>query len=117
MRPRHVIFIDLHVPYGEPCPETEAVRCTRNTTIISGLAHQKFYAIRRVIADTFGPWPVIRINAKEHVVDPSVPTHLDYIPRDAVEITGDLLEDILHDSSGDHTWAGRHIQRVAALFP
>lgn len=118
MKPgRHIVFVQLDIPYGTPCPLSEAVRCERNTTIIAGLAHQKFYAIARAIAGTFGPWAVVRINGGEHVIDGSVPTGVDRIPRDAVEITGDLFEDILHDSSGDHTWGGRHLKRVAALLP
>jgi hypothetical protein len=116
MKHGHIqVYIDLDVPYGAPTPANEVVPCTRNTTILPGLAHQKFYVISRRIVDTLSYWPIVIINGKRRLIDGSVPTHLERIPRDALEITGELAEDILHNHDGHHAWACCFHERVFRL--
>jgi hypothetical protein len=115
MKPGHMlVFIDLDYAGTSP-PQSELVPCTRDM-IVQGLAHQKFYVIVRALRNTFGPWPVVMINGEECVIDGSVPTHLNRIPRDAVEITGELMELILHNKDGHHAWACCYVSEVTALL-
>lgn len=100
---RFLVFLDLKYEGASP-PPSELVPCTRDM-IVQGLGHQKFYVIQRALHNTFGPWGVVMINGDEYIVEGSVPTHVDRIPRDAVEITGDLMERILHNQDGHHAWA------------
>lgn len=95
-------------------PDTELVPCPRDM-IVQGLAHQKFYVIVRSCTKLFGPWPVVTINGEERVIDASVPTHCRTLPRDALEIKGDLFERILHNQDGSHSWFGRHLPEVSTL--
>jgi hypothetical protein len=105
-----LVFVDLAYDGPHP-PRSELVACPRDM-IVKGLAHQKFYAIVRNILGTIGPRGVVQINGVQRVIDGSVPTHVDRIPRDAVEITGDLFENILHSQDGYHNWAGRYEAEV-----
>jgi hypothetical protein len=69
----------------------------------------------------WGHFVVASINASKHVIDGSLPTELDSIPRDAKPVPADLVERIWHDQSGSHVFGdlsdpgGRLKQAVSSL--
>jgi hypothetical protein len=54
---------------------------------VCGEAHEVLYAVRRVLADQMGHFPVFRFNGEMHPVDGTLPHTLRYVPRDAVKLT------------------------------
>lgn len=116
MKPGHMlVFIDKAIQYGKPLVREDVFPCTRDM-IVRGLSHQRFYVIDRAIREFVGPWPVAMINGEKRLIDGSVPTHLDRIPRDAVEITGELAESILHNQDGHHAWACCFVPQIEQLL-
>jgi hypothetical protein len=108
-----LLFVDLckDCPFPHP-PNNHIVPCARGE---QAYGHYRFWVIQRRPAGQMGHFMVFRINGEEHVIDASVPTHLDRLPRDAVEITGDLYENILHATTGSHVWGDPYLQEVAKI--
>lgn len=107
-----ILFIDTWqagVPRDKdvvPCELTEP----------SEFPHARFWAIQRAPRGQFGQFMCFSINNEIHVIDASVPTHVGKLPRDAVEITGELREKILHCKCGSHTWGCLYLREVKAIL-
>lgn len=60
-----------------------------------GKVHDQVWTIRRVLADTMGPWGIFRINGKYSTLG-SITTNVDRLPRDAVKLDPTLLAHFWH---------------------
>lgn len=62
-----------------------------------GAAHDALWTVRRVVADTMGPWNVYRVHGSGHMLPGGgLPMTLDRVPRDAVRLSPDAMAAFWH---------------------
>ena len=104
------IFIDRKEPR-----ENEALACLAETPTPGIRKHDRLWVIWRAPHSQFGHFMCFKINAEVHVIDASVPTHLDKIPNGAVEVPQPLAEKIWHCQCGSHIFGCCYFTEVAKL--
>ena len=67
-------------------------------------SHERVWVIQRVLADTFGHFPVFNINGEKVPVDGSLPHKVATLPRDAQLVSPELTHAFWVDPSGSHTF-------------
>lgn len=69
------------------------------TCPVCGREHEKLWFIQRKVLELFGHFPVVRINGKKMVIDPTLPTLVDKLPRDAQELDNDEAAKLWHSTN------------------
>lgn len=101
-----------HYPYSELAielmKESHAIPFDQTAQGICpqcGKPHDRLWIVRRALADTFGHFPVYRLNGAEHVIDSSLPHTIDKLPRDAVAVPPSIAAQVWHATSASHGFA------------
>jgi hypothetical protein len=100
------VFDDIHAAYSADTPAAEP--CTR-----CGRTHDALWTIRRVARDSGLYWPFVQINGKRVLLDASLPTTVDRLPRDARPVDAETAARLWHDDNESHTFGGPNV--AAAL--
>lgn len=66
--------------------------------------HERLWIINRVLADTFGHFPVFNINGEKVPVDGSLPHKVVVLPRDATVVSPEKAHAFWTDESGSHVF-------------
>lgn len=74
--------------------------------------HAQLWVIQRVLADTFGHFPVFRINGERRVIDVSLPTNLVRIPRDARKLSPIETHNVWMDDNESHVFGGPNVAKA-----
>lgn len=115
-----LIFVDTR-QVGDPTSK-DAVACelerlaTEQFSALPEFPHSRFWVIERLNGKQLGHFMCFSINGESHCIDASVPTHLDRLPGDAVEVTGELREKILHCNCGSHVWGCCYFEEVKQII-
>jgi hypothetical protein len=64
-----------------------------------GRPHPALWTVRRALADTCGHFPVFRLNGMERVIDPTLPTEVSALPRDAAPVLPDDAARLWHSTA------------------
>jgi len=108
-----ILFVEERLPFGYT-----NVPCTRTEEQLGHKAfgHTQFWAVQRAAAGQMGHFMLFNLNGERHAIDASVPTTLDRIPKDAVEVTGELAERIWHCQCGSHVMGCCYLQETRELI-
>lgn len=98
------LYLSLVKPGGDPKMPLAGRDCVTAACVSCGRDHDAIWTIERVLADTFGHFPVFRINGEMEVVDGSLPHKVEVLPRDARPVDPTKAAAVWHDTSGSHTF-------------
>lgn len=66
------------------------------------------YVVQRK-ATAFGHFPVVSLNGTSEVIDPSLPTEVERLPRDARILSPKATSQAWHDDNESHVFAGPNV--------
>ena len=90
---RRAMLVLQHILTPLSWGPSEDFKCPR-----CGGKHAKLWTIKRVLADTFGHFPVFRINGEEHLVDGTLPHPVERLPQDAKEVDIEIAAEAWHST-------------------
>jgi hypothetical protein len=87
--------------------------------LVCGKPHDKLWTVvRRTTA--WGPWPVAQISERDErgrfgsktVIDPSLPTTVTFLPKDAVEVSPEDAARVWHEDNESHVFGGPNVAKA-----
>lgn len=100
----HVLTVDVPLS-GRDCKQAECVNC--------GRSHDRLWLIYRRAYDSGLYWPFVNLNGSRHLLDATLPTTVDRLPRDARPVDPAESARLWHEDNESHTFGGPNI--AAAL--
>lgn len=95
-----MLYLSLKKPASEIEKLSNTDKCFHSEVEFTcpkcGKMHSKLWTVKRKMADTFGHFPVFRLNGKLTVVDGTLPHTVERLPTDAIELSDERCTELWH---------------------